>query len=58
MAGTHEPATAALAVAVICVVIAGCGTNGNAESVTTTRTMIPRPLVERELAELLLSPNR
>ena len=47
--------TAALAVAVICVLIAGCGTKSNAESPTTTRSMIPRPLVERELAGLLLS---
>ena len=51
--------TAALAVAVICVLIAGCGsTIGNAESTTTTRSMIPRPLVERELAGLLLSPEQ
>ena len=50
--------TAALAVAVICVLIAGCGsTKGNAESTTITRSMIPRPLVERELAGLLLSPE-
>src|SRR5258705_4762686 len=49
--------SAALAVAVICVLVAGCGsTIGNAESTTTTRSMIPRPLVERELAGLLLSP--
>jgi len=48
--------TAALAVAVICVLIPGCGsTIGNATSMTTTRSMIPRPLVERELAGLLLS---
>jgi hypothetical protein len=47
--------TTALAVAVICVLIPGCGsTIGNAESPTTTRSMIPRPLVERELAGLLL----
>ena len=51
--------TAALAVAVICVLIAGCGsTKSNAESTTTTRSMIPRPLVERELAGLLLSPEQ
>ena len=51
--------TAALAVAVICVLIAGCGsTKGNAGSTTTTRSMIPRPLVERELAGLLLSPEQ
>ena len=51
--------TAALGVAVICVLVAGCGnTIGNAESTTTTVSMIPRPLVERELAELLLSPDQ
>ena len=51
--------TAALAVAIICVLIPGCGsTIGNAESTTTTRSMIPRPLVERELAGLLLSPEQ
>ena len=53
----REP-TGALALAVICVLIAGCAsTKGNAESITTTRSMIPRPLVERELAGLLLSPE-
>ncbi len=51
--------SAPLAVAVICVLVAGCGsTIGNAESTTTTRSMIPRPLVERELAGLLLSPEQ
>ena len=51
--------TAALAVAVISVLITGCVSNvGNAESVTTTRTMIPRPLVERELVKLLLRPEQ
>ena len=51
--------TAALAVAVICVSIVGCAsTIGNAESPTTTRSMIPRPLVERELAGLLLNPEQ
>jgi hypothetical protein len=51
--------TAAIAIAVICVLIAGCAvTRGNAESTTPTRSMIPRPLVERELAELLLSPEQ
>lgn len=54
----REP-TGALALAVICVLIAGCAsTKGNAESTTTTRSMIPRPLVERELAGLLLSPEQ
>jgi PknH-like extracellular domain len=48
----------ALAVAVICLLVAGCGsTIGNAALTTTTRSMIPRPLVERELAGLLLSPE-
>ena len=51
--------TAAIAIAVICVLITGCAvTKGNAESTTTTRSMIPRPLVERELAGLLLSPEQ
>jgi hypothetical protein len=50
--------TAAIAVAVICV-LTGCAvTTGNAESTTPTRSMIPRPLVERELAGLLLSPEQ
>ena len=53
----HPPA--ALAVVAIAVLVAGCGAKGNAaESATTTRTMIPRPLVERELAGLLLSPDQ
>ena len=51
--------SAPLGVAVICVLVAGCGsTIGNAASTTTTRSMIPRPLVERELAGLLLSPEQ
>ena len=51
--------TAALALAVIGVSIVGCAsTIGNAESPTTTRSMIPRPLVERELAGLLLNPEQ
>src|SRR6201991_1129286 len=54
----REP-TAAIAIAVICVLIPGCAvTKGNAESTTPTRSMIPRPLVERELAELLLTPEQ
>ena len=54
----REP-TAALGVAVICVLVAGCGsTKGLAGSTTSTRSMIPRPLVERELAGLLLSPDQ
>jgi hypothetical protein len=51
--------SAPLAVVVICVLVAGCGsTKGLAGSTTTTRSMIPRPLVERELAGLLLSPEQ
>ncbi|MET0475820.1 MAG: sensor domain-containing protein [Mycobacterium sp.] len=48
--------TAAIAIAVSCVLITGCSlSKGYAESTTPpTRSMIPRPLVERELPELLL----
>ncbi|MGE2835820.1 sensor domain-containing protein [Mycobacterium sp. SMC-4] len=46
-----------LGFALICALVAGCGSSiGNAESTTPTRTVIPRPLVERELPELLLTP--
>lgn len=49
---------AALAVAVICAFVVGCATTvGNAQLPTATRTLIPRPLVERELPELLLAPE-
>ncbi|MGE2729008.1 sensor domain-containing protein [Mycolicibacterium vaccae] len=45
--------------AVICVLLAGCGSSVvNAEPVTPTRTPIPRPLVERELPDLLLRPEQ
>ena len=51
--------TAALAVAVIGFSIVGCAsTIGNAESPTSTPPRIPRPLVERELAGLLLNPEQ
>jgi hypothetical protein len=51
--------TVALAVAAISVSIAGCAsTVGNAEPSTTTPSRIPRPLVERELAPLLLNPDQ
>ncbi len=41
-----------------CLLLAGCGsTVSNAESATPTRTLIPRPLVERELGALLLEPE-
>ncbi len=50
--------TTALA-ALICISIAGCASSiGNAESPTTTKTLIPRPLVERELVGLLLNPDQ
>lgn len=49
---------AILGAAMICALVVGCGSSiGNAESITPTRTVIPRPLVERELPELLLSPT-
>jgi hypothetical protein len=48
-----------VAVGVIGVLTAGCGgTTGSAESPTTTPSMIPRPVVARELPELLLSPEK
>jgi PknH-like extracellular domain len=51
--------TAALAVAVICILTAGCGSSqGSANSTTTTKSLIPRPVVERELDGLLLSPEQ
>lgn len=50
--------TATLAAAAICVLTAGCASTGNAESTIPTRSLIPRPLVERELASLLLSPEQ
>lgn len=49
----------ALAMASICLLATGCGYSvSNASSPTPTRTMIPRPLVERELPVLLLSPEQ
>jgi PknH-like extracellular domain len=50
--------TAAVGVAVICVLVAGCGSTKGTAGSTTTRSMIPRPHVERELAGLLLSPEQ
>jgi hypothetical protein len=46
-----------LVLASICLLVAGCATTSNASSTTPTRTMIPRPLVERELTGLLLTPE-
>src|SRR6476620_2873749 len=49
----------AVAIAGVCLLITGCGNSiSTAESATPTRTMIPRPLVDRELAGLLLSPEQ
>ena len=52
---------AAFAIAGICILSAGCGASSNQASVksTTTKTsLIPRPVVERELDALLLSPEQ
>lgn len=50
---------AAFAAAVISISIVGCAsTVSNAESPTSTRPRIPRPLVERELTGLLLNPDQ
>ena len=50
---------ATAAIAGICILVTGCGdTISNAQSPTSTKTMIPRPLVERELAGLLLDPGK
>jgi PknH-like protein len=53
--------TAALAVAGICILGGGCGAGSNQSNVksTTTKTsLIPRPVVERELDALLLGPEQ
>jgi PknH-like extracellular domain len=50
--------TSTFAVAIICVLTAACIRTGNAEPMKQTTSMIPRPLVERELASLLLSPEQ
>ena len=53
--------TAALAVVGVCFLGAGCGAGSNQASVKTTTTkisLIPRPVVERELDDLLLSPEQ
>ena len=56
--GQRQP-TAAIIAAVLCVAVAGCASSiSNAQSPTATRTLIPRPLVERELTGLLLSPEQ
>ena len=53
--------TAAFAVVGICILSAGCGAGSNQASVkstTTIRSLIPRPVVERELDDLLLTPEQ
>jgi hypothetical protein len=53
--------TAALAVTAICILGAGCGggsNQANVKSTTTKVSLIPRPVVERELDALLLSPEQ
>ncbi len=53
--------TAALAVVGICILGAGCGAGSNQASVKSTTTkisLIPRPVVERELDAMLLSPEQ
>ncbi|MGE2713749.1 sensor domain-containing protein [Mycolicibacterium litorale] len=46
-----------VAFAGICLLVTGCTQTVSAEPTATSRTMIPRPLVERELGGLLLSPE-
>ncbi|KUI33375.1 hypothetical protein AU195_03770 [Mycobacterium sp. IS-1496] len=48
---------ALVVVAALSLVVTGCTQTVSAESATTTRSMIPRPLVERELPGLLLAPE-
>ncbi|MCV7414363.1 sensor domain-containing protein [Mycolicibacterium litorale] len=48
---------ARVVVAAACLLVTGCTQTVSASSTTTTRTMIPRPLVERELPGLLLEPE-
>lgn len=50
--------TAAVAAVVTCLLTAGCVSTGNAETTSPSRTLIPRPLVERELSSLLLTPEK
>jgi PknH-like extracellular domain len=52
---------ATVAVVGICILGAGCGGGSNHSSVkstTTTTSLIPRPVVERELDALLLAPEQ
>jgi hypothetical protein len=52
---------AAVAVAGICILGAGCGggsNHANVKSTTTATSLIPRPVVERELDALMLTPEQ
>lgn len=54
----RQPLTA-LGAALVCVLAGGCASSiGNAVTPTPTPSLIPRPLVERELVELLLPPEQ
>ncbi len=56
--GYMRQSTVRLVVAGLCLLLTGCAQTVSASSsTTTTRSMIPRPLVERELAGLLLEPD-
>ncbi len=48
----------ALATAVVCALVAGCATTAGRAVMPAVPPMIPRPLVERELAGLLLSVDQ
>jgi hypothetical protein len=55
----HFAATSA--VVGICILVAGCGSGSNqarGKSMMTTTSLIPRPVVERELDDLLLNPEQ
>lgn len=41
-----------------CLLATGCVSTGHADSTSPSRTLIPRPLVERELSSLLLTPEK
>ena len=56
--GTHAPTYGRSGHCSQLRLITGCSlSKGYAETMTPSRSMIPRPLVERELQELLLSPE-
>ena len=53
-----QPFKATLGAVVTCMLIAGCANTDGSPKPTTTQAMTPRPLVERELSGLLLSPEQ